>query len=201
MYGGQPGEGLGGTTVEHRIPRSSDTSAENDYGNCLYACRFCNRSRSTKPVRQGDVRLLDPTRVAWSEHFTAAGARLRPFEEDADADYTHAAYQLDDPRKVERRRVRNELVRDRLRLLARLGDEITELLRLADAARRRHPRRFSTILKEIRVLQHDTRRALKDLEKYAAVPGDAPRRCRCHASRALSLPDELERQTIDIPDR
>ena len=200
LFGGQPGEGLGGTTVEHAIPRSTDPTRKNDYTNCLYACRFCNRSRSANPVRRDGARLLDPTLHAWGEHFVAADDRLRPFEDDADARYTHQAYQIDDPRKVERRQTRRELVSDRLRLLARLDSELAELLRLADVARRRDMQRFGAVLEEIRSLRIDARRALEDLKRYAAVPRDAPKTCRCSAPRDHSLPEDLERQAIEVPD-
>lgn len=200
LYGGQPGEGLGGTTIEHRIPRSTDASRENDYDNCLYACRFCNRSRSARSVRRGGTRLLDPTSVAWGEHFTATGDHLRANEEDADAQYTHLAYELDDPRKIGRRRVRRKLVGDRLRVLARLESDIVELLRLAGVARQRDVGRFRQILEEIRGLRNDAHRALEDLKRYAAVPQDAPQTCRCAPPHNLSLPEELERQTIEVPD-
>jgi len=199
LYGGQPGEGLGGTTVEHVITRSADATRENDYDNCLYACRFCNRARSASPVQAEGARLLDPTRDAWGNHFVATRGYLEPADGNADARYTHRVYQIDDPRKVERRETRSELVSDRLRLLARVGDEIADLLRLANAARRRDVRSFGQVLEEIRELRIDADRALKDLSRYAAVPRDAPRTCRCAPPRDHSLPKELERQAIEVP--
>ncbi len=199
LYGGQPGEGLGGTTVEHGIARSEDASRKNDYDNCLYACRFCNRSRSAKPAHRGDTRLLDPTRDAWGDHFKATCDRLRVVAGDADGEYTHTAYALDDPRKVARRRARWDLVTDRLRLLGRIDNEITELLRLAHVLRH-NLRRFGEILKEIKAIRDAARRALKDLERYAAIPKDAPRTCRCPNNPHHSLPEELDRQTIEVPE-
>ncbi len=200
LYGGHPGEGLGGTTVEHWVARSHDASLQGEYANCLYACRFCNRSRSARPTRQGEARLLDPTRDAWGEHFAAAADRLQAVAGDGDADYTHAAYELDDPRKVARRRARRELIADRLGLLARLESEITELLRLADLLRRRDLRRFAAVLEQIRAIRADGRRALGDLYRYAAVPRDAPRTCRCAEPRDHTLPGELDRQMLELPE-
>lgn len=199
LYGGQPGEGLGGTTVEHGILRSEDASRENDYENCLYACRFCNRSRSAQPGRRGGARLLDPTCNTWSEHFMVVDDHLRPAEGDVDAEYTHRAYEIDDPRKIARRQARRELVADRLQLLARLGGEIAQLLRLADSVRRRNLQRFGQFLQEIRAIRADAHRALEDLKRYAAIPVDAPRACRCPAPRDLSLPAEFERQAVEWP--
>jgi 5-methylcytosine-specific restriction endonuclease McrA len=202
LYGGQHGEGLGGTTVEHRVARSEDASRENEYENCLYACRFCNRSREARPLARDGARLLDPTRDTWSRHFEASGDRLEPADRDADAAYTHRAYELDDSRKTERRRSRRELVTDRLLLLTDLEEEVAELLRLSDLLRTRDLSSFGRALDRLRSIRADTRRALGDLARYAAaVPADAPGSCRCPAPGQRSLPEELDRQTIEIPDR
>jgi 5-methylcytosine-specific restriction endonuclease McrA len=199
LYGG-PGEGLGGTTVEHRVARSKDASRQNDYENCLYACRFCNRSRAALPLWDGGARLLDPTRDAWSQHFLAGDDRLSPVEGDAAAEYTHRAYELDDPRKVARRQARRELLSDRLFLASHLEAESAELLRLADLFRPKDLLRFGRTLELLRSLRADARRALGDLKRYAAIPVDAPLRCRCPEPGTESLPEELERQTFEVPD-
>ena len=200
LYGGLSGEGLAGTTVEHLIARSADASLANEYENCVYACRWCNRSRSAHPPDHQGARLLDPTRDAWGEHFGAAGDTLVPQSGDTDAQATHRAYALDDPRKVERRRARRELVSDRLRLIAQQAAEFTELLRLADPLRRRDPGRFGRVIREIRRLRDDAGRALRDLRRYEMVPRDAPRSCRCPSLFERSLPEYLDRQRVDIPD-
>jgi hypothetical protein len=199
VYGGLRGEGLGGTTVEHGIARSADSSLANDYDNCLYACRWCNRSRSAHPTQGQGFRLLDPTRDAWGERFVAAADTLLPGDGDPDARATHRAYALDDPRKVERRRVRRALVSDRLRLIGRLGGELTELLRLAGSLRRQDIGRFGRVVREIRRLREDAGRALRDLRRYEAVPTDAPRSCRCPLPRELSLPAFLDQQLVEVP--
>lgn len=199
LYGGQPGEGLGGTTIEHRIARSADSARENDYLNCLYACRFCNRSRSAQPLIKSGARLLDPTRAAWARHFLASMDRLLAASGDADAAYTHRAYELDDPRKIARRRARRELLTDRLRLLVGLDSEIGELLRLADFLRRHDLQRFGQTLRQIRSIEADARRALEDVKRFAAIPTDAPQLCRCRGAINDSIPEELDRQMIEIP--
>lgn len=191
---------MGGTTVEHWIPRSEDASKKGSYENCLYACRFCNRSRSALPTRRRGARLLDPTRDAWAEHFGLEEDRLEAFRGDADAAYTHELYELDDPRKTIRRRLRRELITDRLTLLARLETEVTGLLGAASILLRRDPSKLGEILEEIREIRASARRALQDLSRYAAIPTDAPRTCRCPSPPAFALPDELEPQTIEIPD-
>src|SRR5437868_5698501 len=56
-------EGTGLTSIEHRLPQSHDESGGsiNDYGNCFYACRFCNRARGVEALVDTDGRrLLDP---------------------------------------------------------------------------------------------------------------------------------------------
>lgn len=184
--------------MEHTITRSEDVSKENDYGNCLYACRFCNRSRSAKPAWRQGTRLLDPTRDAWSEHFWMSGDNLLPVQGNAEAEYTHEAYEIDDPRKVARRRARRELLTDRLRLL-RLESEIAKLLRLAGPLRQHDVRRFGEVVQQIRVIRTDARRALGDLKRYSAIPVDAPQTCRCPLPREHSLPEELDRQTVEVP--
>jgi hypothetical protein len=186
--------------VEHAIARSSDPSLASDYRNLLYACRFCNRSRSTHPVQLGAAQLLDPTRDAWREHFVAVDDRLRPRRHDVNAQLTHRVYHLDDARKVERRRTRRELVTDRLRLVARIETELVELLRLADVLRQRDLPRFGRVLAEIRRLRQDAYRALRDLRRYDAVPGDAPRSCRCPRPWEHAPPAYLVEQLIEIPD-
>ena len=177
-----------------------DASHESEYENLIYACRFCNRSRAAKPLRHDAASLLDPTRDAWAMHFSAVDDHLRPGKGNADAQYTHKAYALDDPRKTSRRRARRDLITDRLRLLTRLENEMADLLKRASVAKQHGLRMFGEILQEIKGLRSDARRSLEDLKRYAAVPRDAPETCRCTPPRHLSLPDELERQTIDVAD-
>jgi len=200
LYGGLPGEGLGGTTVEHRITRNADPAQESDYANCLYACRFCNRSRSVSPLWASGARLLDPSRDPWGDHFEAVVDHLRPIAGDLDADYTHRAYDLDDPRKVARRQARRQLVNDRLALLSDLGSELVCLLDLAEGLRLRDFQKFARVLQEIQQIRSAALRALDDLKRYLVIPADAPARCRCQGRVLLSLPEELERQTIEVPD-
>src|SRR5215210_7160639 len=69
-------EGTGLMTIEHFLPVSAGKTpveAEtlaNDYGNCFYACRYCNGARIAAPVVDlRGRRLLNPCTHAWSEHF------------------------------------------------------------------------------------------------------------------------------------
>ncbi len=199
LYGGRPGEGLGGMTVEHRVPRSEQPSLRGRYANCLLACRFCNQARGALGVRTGRKRLLDPTRDSWSDHFERFGDRLRPRVAGGNAEHTHATYDLDDPRKVVRRRLRRELISDRLDLLAGIGLELDRLLRLAEKLRKRNPAAFFAALREVARIRSDALRALEDLRLFAAIPSDKPSSCRCASAKHHRLPTALSEQTIPMP--
>lgn len=200
LFGAAGGEGLGGTTVEHFVPRSVDPGRELDYTNCLYACRLCNRARSNRPIQQESARLLDPTGTAWARHFELSEDEIEPMAGDLDAAYTHETYDLNDARKVVRRQLRYQLVSDRLQLLEQLGGEIQAILRLAEQFRRDHPLRFALAIRRVRSLRSAMRRALADLARYAAVPADAPASCRCESAEGLTLPSSLEEQNVDLPE-
>src|SRR5262249_38439886 len=126
--------------------------------------------------------------------------RLLPAPGDGEAAYTYRVYEFDDPRKVERRRARRELLSDRLRLLMRLESESAELLGLADRLRRYDFRGVGQILQQLKSIRADARRALGDLKRYAGIPADAPQACRCPVPGNDSLPEELGRQMVEIPD-
>lgn len=145
-------------------------------------------------------RVKDPTKESWAAAFVVEGDRLKPISDNPNAEYTHRMYQLDDPRKVERRRLRRELITDRLRLLAQWESEIVAVLQAAAFLLHRDPRRLGEILEEVRDLRASARRAFQDLRRYAAIPTDAPRSCRCPTPPVFSLPEEVEQQTFEIPD-
>jgi hypothetical protein len=86
LAGGRSIEGLGVMGVEHGLPQSKNPLRRNDYSNCFYACRYCNGARGIRARSVGEGSLLDPTQVAWSDHFYRSGDRLVPFEGDADVD-------------------------------------------------------------------------------------------------------------------
>ncbi len=188
---------MAGTTVEHWALKSQEPDLAGDYSNCLYACRMCNRSRGTQELWADSGRLLNPTETAWGDHFTLSEDRLEPLPGDGDAAYTHRVYDLDDPRKTTRRRIRRELISDRLDAL-RVLVEIADLLRLADSLRREDTV-FENVLQAIRRLRRNALHALKDLERYAAVPADAPTTCRCETGDHLTLPQPLAGQTFELP--
>jgi len=169
-------ERTGLTWLEHLIPRSEDDSRADDYGNVAYSCRFCNASRARRRVVDAQGRrLLDPCTTAWAVRFRREQWRLVPATGDPDADYTHEAYNLDDPRKRELRAARgriieeaNDVLRDVPGLLSQLaGNAIPDAIQLAAT--------LGDVLD----------RAKRDLRRYRAVPQDAPGRCRCGHENTL----------------
>jgi len=171
-------QGTGLMSIEHRRLRSSGEDVDR-YENCLYVCRYCNGSRGSSPLTDSLGRtLLDPTRVAWSEHFSLEHDHLVAKPESADAVYTGDTYKINTPRRTSIRcRRREELGRAlealalRPKLLARpeRSDLATEL---------------STLL----------RRAESSIARFRFVPDDAPASCRCVNQDACSLPTALHEQ-------
>jgi len=197
LTGGRTVEGLGVMGVEHGISRATDPNRKNEYSNCFYACRLCNGARATRPGSSGGRFLLDPTRTAWGTHFRRSGDRLLPTEKDANAAYTYEVYDLDDPRKIEMRRLRRELITDRLELLARCPDELEWLLAQVEVSR---PGRAREALELARRLRRAALASLEEVARFAAVPPDAPSSCRCGRSDYLSLPLEFEIQSLEFYD-
>ena len=67
--------------VDHIVSRKHGGSSTCD--NLAYACIFCNRYKgsdvaSIEPQSGDVVRLFDPRRDRWAEHFRLDGARIEP---------------------------------------------------------------------------------------------------------------------------
>jgi hypothetical protein len=189
-------EGLGLLGVEHFVPVSAEGDA-NSYENCFYACRLCNGSRSDAPVV--DLlgrRLLEPCGHTWADHFQAApDDRLRPMDGDPDAAYTHATYDLDDPRKMEIRCARRRRIEVRLLILSEGLDLLEPLL---DRLRREPPEQRADLLRVAEQLRRGMDQAVTELLRYAAVPRDADAGCRCGRNDHHRLPAGLADQLLDI---
>jgi hypothetical protein len=142
--------------------------------------------------------LLDPTQDAWADHFVVSGDEIVPVESSKDASYTLSTYDLNDERKVRRRRDRRLLIEDRLNLLA-LQEELDRLLELAERERTTDLQTFGRLLRKIKEFRDRGLSALSDLARYAAVPHDAPASCRCGSNENHSLPEALARQTLEVP--
>lgn len=183
--------------IEHFSPVSADPEQAGSYANCFYCCRFCNENRwSTPAVDPLGSKLLNPCTHVWGNHFFVSGDQLLPVEADSDAAYTTAAYDLNDPRKREMRRARQERLDECLSLLKDGPDLITSAL---VASRRAESRQEAVALLTVAVRIHkEIRRAVKEVLRHAAVPMDADRSCRCGTPKDHVLPGWLEAQTQEI---
>lgn len=189
--------GLGVFWIEHKAPRSTAASQENEYSNCYYACARCNRARLAKPVtdRRGR-KLLDPCTAAWRDHFLLDADHLRPVADDRDAQYTHEAYDIDDPGKVERRRIRREVVSSRLEALVELAECLDQALFLSA-----RPENRARALQIALVIRRQMANAKADLAHFRAIPSDSPTGCRCNQKRgrrARTLPPHVP--SLTVPD-
>ncbi len=182
------------TQIEHWIPASDDAARINVYSNCLYICRYCNRSRGATPVIEvgGDGRLLNPCEDIWERSFSLENGRIEPRINDPAVLYTLAVYDLNDPRKVRRRLRRQERIRERLDFIDR-ARTLRERL-LGKAMRALDPE----LVDVASLLEEQLRQAWQDLGRYQAVPEDARCPCACDEEELCALPRVLEEQTIEL---
>lgn len=183
--------------IEHRLPQSQDPSLKNEYGNCLYSCQFCNRPRSNRPVEDEGKRLLDPTEVAWDNHFEVAGDHLKPRAGDKGAEYTDDCYHMNDPRKVSLRSLRRRVINDRRRLLVEGRGEENWLVKQAEQDQD-DSEKVDRLLSLAAQLRRAYSYAEEELLQYRAIPEDAPSWCRCESTAQHSLPAWLESQTWEL---
>jgi hypothetical protein len=190
-------EGLGVTGIEHFVPVSASGEI-NKYENCFYTCRLCNGSRANSPLIDGrGRRLLEPCNQVWSDHFEiGAEGRLRPSAGDADAAYTHEAYDLDDPRKRELRQVRAERLGECLQVLME-GPEL--LVALMDRLQTESLKKRPLLLRVAEQLRASIQAALREVSRYSAVPRDADASCRCSWTDHHQLPSWLAEQILEVP--
>lgn len=193
-------ESLGLTGIEHILPQSSHKNEKTVYTNCVYCCQMCNRARSNKPSveKPGGRKLLNPTQVAWSQHFYSSADKLLPNPVDSDAKYTHEAYNINDPRKVSLRKTRRVVIQNHLAFIKSDPDsKIALLIRTA-----RNPSLTQSERENLVRAAHDLRRyrdrVYEDLRTYAGEPADAPKRCRCNVTTYHVIPQVLKSQLIHI---
>jgi hypothetical protein len=191
-------EGLGLMSIEHFIPVSVDRSQANSYENCFYCCRLCNEARSNTPLRDGEGRrLLNPCRDDWGSHyFLSEDDRLLPAAGSSDACYTLEVYDLNDPRKIEMRRVRQEDLADCLEVITQAPDLLESVL---VACRRAETRQeMGRLVSLARMLLRKLFRAARELRRRTAIPRDADAACRCGHTEYHLLPGWLDAQTQDL---
>lgn len=180
-------EGTGLTSIEHIEPQVRAPDLVRTYGNCAYACRFCNTVRRDQPVEHpSGARLLHPWRDAWGEHFRLCDDRLEPVHQGLagqHARYTAQVYRINDTRRIQLRRERRELIQDRVRLFTLDSAELRHAAKthLSPVQRRR-------LIEMVRELESLRRRALLELHQRSPVPRDAPSACRCDDPAHCCLP-------------
>jgi hypothetical protein len=192
-------DGTGLTSIEHFVPKSTEAGAEqrDDYGSCLYVCRFCNGARGRRPnVSDSGACLLDPTRTVWSEHFTLVHARLDPREDDVDAEYTSETYDLNDPRRITMRNQRWRLLSDRIELMTKGPELLHQLYELIEGSK--SPERALQAIEHAVFLRERIHNAWLDLERFVLVPIDAPETCRCETTEHRCLPPDIERSGLEL---
>lgn len=186
-------------SAEHVKLQSQDKAGRNDYRNCVYCCRYCNRARSIHPTSRGDDLLLDPSKVAWSDHFAIQDDELQPVTNDGDAGYTCEAYQLNDPLKTEFRRARRETIQRAVYCLTESAANIKRAHTLLDNQHLDDASR-SVLVQLLQDLEQHQRSARMQLESYPVVPADADKSCRCEPQPDLSVAVELIEASLDSAD-
>jgi len=193
-------EGTGLTGIEHFVPVSQADERVNEYWNCFYACRFCNEARADAPAMGfGARRLLNPCDHAWGVHFQLGeDDRLSPRAGDADAAYTEFVYDLNDRRKIEIRSWRRERLEELLKVLRDAPASAQELVDWCSSVEPVPGK--DLLLRTAQGLWDDTRRALRDLQRFIAIPRDAAISCRCGRVDHHELPPYLAEQTLEVAD-
>lgn len=190
-------EGLGLLGIEHFSPVSADPGQSGSYANCFYCCRFCNENRwKTSAVDPRGSKLLNPCTHVWGRHFFVSEDHLLPLEADADAVYTAASYDLNDPRKRAMRQARRKRLDEGLSLLEEGPGLIASTLAACRRAKTRQE--AAALLAVADRLRQQVLRAVKEVLRHVAVPMDADRSCRCGTTEGRALPDWLEAQTLEI---
>lgn len=130
----------------------------------------------------------------WGEHFNAVDDKLVPQEDNPDASYTHEAYDLDDPLKRKMRANRQEAIKSVKYAINYVPSRISRLLELAKSI---SGAERIEILNAARDLRLQLTAAKAQLDRFRAVPVDAPISCRCPTTSACSLPAFLDNQCLE----
>ncbi|AUX27182.1 hypothetical protein SOCEGT47_077630 [Sorangium cellulosum] len=184
------------TTVEHVVPQSEDAGQSNTYANCLYACRWCNRSRSKLPLHDGSGNvLLNPTTSAWADHFEVRDDKLSP--KTGSGKYTEVAYSINDPFKVQRRAARRKLIERCRTLVLEAPAEIERLSRVVGHLAASDALDEAEVVRSLaRRLNEQVALARQALERYQGVPVDADKACRCRLEP--TMPPQVAEQLIAL---
>ncbi|HVJ91219.1 MAG TPA: hypothetical protein VM580_15555 [Labilithrix sp.] len=189
-------------TVEHRNPQSAAGHLANVYENLLYACTFCNRARSTKPLQDecGNL-LLDPTVDAWADHFEARDDRLVP-KTDRGA-YAERVYSINAELKTRKRKARRENIARWREWMEKTPVMVRKLLLEAEhlaTSKDDGKRTRAAEMRELaQCLEREAVHAAQCMRRYLGIPEqmNAEYRCRC-AAQLRKLPAQLEVQLIEL---
>ncbi len=191
-------EGTGLLWIQHVAAQATHRDKADDYTNCLFSCRYCNNGRRSIPQLDPDTGavLLDPTAIAWGSVFDIEPTGTLSERDGADRNpvYTRRTYSLDDPRKAKLRTRRAKWFAE----LRKCEDDVIAvvpgLLAMAetvqDLAEKETLERAAAAILEAYEL------AYAEIERYRAVPADAPSRCRCTSDRTLPKWLALQAQTL-----
>jgi hypothetical protein len=185
--------GSGGFQIEHYVPLAQAPDMGNLYTNAFYICRLCNTARGSVPELSptGD-HLLNPSEVAWSEHFRFVGDELLPLPGDRDAAYTAEVYDFNDRRKVEMRRQRRLRISQFLKFVRDSRRFQKDLLKGAEELGDRRYLELAHSLRSYALHAH------QNLKRYSAIPADADTHCLCGNTLHHVLPAWLKEQTISL---
>jgi hypothetical protein len=190
---GLPASGL--MWIEHCVTRSADKSKQNEYANCTYSCKGCNRHRSVTPIRgPGGVRLLHPRSDAWAVHFEWNDHVLQPRTDDAR--YTAKTYNINSPIKVTLRKLRFEAVPPAREVLPVATAEIARCL---SALKKCAPQDRAIHMKELISARQMRDLAWRQISLFQAVPAHA-RESKCRCGQAPSLPSFALAASSEVPD-
>lgn len=186
-------EGWGLMWVEHMELQSKKPKLANDYDNCVYACRFCNQARGTKPRMDAlQRRLLNPCHTAWEQHFDLFEDEILLRKDDGDTVYTLDTYDLNDPRKVRMRRKRRTVLSERL-------DVMTHARPLHDRLiQRAKDTGDATLVDEAELAYKQFLQSSYDLLRFLPIPDDAKPSCTCKPPQHHTLPEVLQEQILQV---
>lgn len=184
--------GMGLTHVEHYVAKSKDEAGRNDYGNCFYACGMCNMSKGIANAVASTRRLLNPCTDVWAEHFESVRDEVQPrSDSDGDAAYTEQTYRLNDPRKKRMRRMRRLTINQCIEFLVDSRHiERALLQQVRDGGQ--------PMVAQAWRCSRLRRKAKSDLRKFAPLPHDRDRTCRCGHTAHHRLPAVVADQLLDI---
>lgn len=161
--------------IEHLEPQSERPDLRHVYDNLVYACRRCNLARRAHPRTDARGRgLLDPCRDTWAAHFHYDGDQLLALTPDAE--YTSAAYDINEPAKVRLRRDRREAIDESLHILSTAPVLLEQVMARIDFHPGGEPRMRLEVAEQLHKALAAARRTLIQL---SAVPPDASDDCAC----------------------